>query len=38
MTTSRAAHECYACPKIIEAGASFNEGRRGKINVLKMPR
>ena len=30
MTTSTTAHKCYACPKTIEAGVSFNKGRRGK--------
>ncbi|MCP3700357.1 MAG: hypothetical protein GY920_17840 [Aliivibrio sp.] len=35
MTTSRAAHKCYACPETIEAGASFNKGRRGKKTCLK---
>ena len=25
MTTSRNAHKCYACPKTIEAGVSFNK-------------
>ena len=35
MTTSRAAHKCYACPKTIEAGASFNKGRRGKKTCLE---
>lgn len=35
MTTSRTAHECYACPKTIEAGVSFNKGRRGKKTCLE---
>jgi hypothetical protein len=30
MTTSTTAHKCYACPKTIEAGVSFNQGLRGK--------
>ncbi len=35
MTTSTTAHKCYACPKIIEAGVSFNKGRRGKKTCLE---
>jgi hypothetical protein len=35
MTTSRTAHKCYACPKTIEAGVSFNKGRRGKKTCLE---
>jgi len=35
MTTSRSAHKCYACPKTIEAGVSFNKGRRGKKTCLE---
>ncbi len=35
MTTSTTAHKCYACPKTIEAGVSFNKGRRGKKTCLE---
>jgi len=35
MTTSTTAHKCYACPKTIEAGVSFNRGRKGKKTCLE---